>query len=165
MGTMSESKKHTPESINEDELSSIHEGIVANYDLSEPNSARAQQEAKNSGLDVVYPERNQLQIDIDSDRAFSIFLEMKSLLEKYFVVRDVVVHYSRSGPPKRHVTVTLDQPLNDYQRIALQTMLGSDRVREFLSYIQAKNLDPHPILFIETPKDQSSRIVAGRRFR
>jgi len=142
-------KKHTPESVNEDELAAIHESIVSNYDLDEPNSTRALLEAQDKGLAVVYPEDNQLQIDIDSNRAFSIFFEMKSLLEKYFTVIDVKILPSRSGLPKRHVTVTLDQPINDYQRIALQTMMGSDRVREFLSYIQARNCDPNPILFLE----------------
>ena len=58
---------------------------------------------------------------------------------------------SRSGLPKRHITVTLDQPITNYQRLALQVMLGSDRVREFLGYIQEKQGDPTPILFIEKP--------------
>ena len=150
-------KKHTPENIKEDELVSIHESMVANYDFGEPNSARAVREAKENGLVVVYPEDNQLQIDIDSDRAFGIFLEMKHLLERYFVVTNVTVSYSRSGHPKRHVTVTLAQPINDYQRIALQTLMGSDRVREFLSYIQLRQNDPHPILFIEKPGLQPTR--------
>lgn len=144
-------KKHTPESIKEDELVAIHDSIVSNYDLGEPNSRRAVREAEESGLTVVYPEDNQLQIDINSDRAFSIFIEMKHLLEKYFIVRDVVILPSRSGLPKRHITVTLDQPINDYQRIALQSIMGSDRVREFLSYVQHRNGDQHPILFLEKP--------------
>ena len=148
-------KKHTPASINEDELSAIHESIVANYDLVAPNSARAVREAQDNNLLVVYPETNQLQIDIDSDRAFSIFFEMKGLLEKYFTVLDVVITPSRSGLPKCHITVTLAQPINNYQRIALQTMLGSDRVREFLSYIQEMQGDPKPVLFIEKPGTQT----------
>jgi len=66
-------------------------------------------------------------------------------------VLDVVIGYSRSGAPKRHVTVTLDQPIDNYQRVALQAIMGSDRVREFLSYVQHRNGDQHPILFIEKP--------------
>jgi acetolactate synthase regulatory subunit len=144
-------KKHTPESIEEDELTAIRASIHANYDMGEPNSARAVREAQENGLVVVYPESNQLQIDIDSDRAFNIFLEMQHLLEKYFEVGKVKITASRSGLPKRHITITLDQPITNYQRLALQVMMGSDRVREFLGYIQEKQGDPTPILFIEKP--------------
>jgi len=144
-------KKHTPESIEEDELDAIHASIASNYDLGEPNSARAVREAQDNGLVVVYPESNQLQIDIDSDRAFEIFLEMKHLLDKFFVVRGVTILPSRSGLPKRHITVTLHNPITNYQRLALQVMMGSDRVREFLGYIQEMQGDPTPILFIEKP--------------
>jgi hypothetical protein len=145
--------KHTPASVNEDELKPIHASLVANYDMGEPNSSRAVREAEANGLVVVYPASNQLQIDIDSDRAFDIFLEMKLLLEKYFNVEDVCITFSRSGPPKRHITVTLGTPLTNYQRLALQTMMGSDRVREFLGYIQEMQGDPTPILFIEKPSE------------
>jgi hypothetical protein len=144
-------KKHTPASIEEDELAAIHASIASNYDLGEPNSARAVRGAQDNGLVVVYPASNQLQIDIDSDRAFNIFLEMQHLLEKYFEVGKVKITASRSGLPKRHITVTLDQPITNYQRLALQVMMGSDRVREFLGYIQEKQGDPTPILFIEKP--------------
>jgi len=144
-------KKHTSASVNEDELKAIRNSIHHDYEMDEPNSIGAVKEAEANGLLVVYPEDNQLQIDIDSDRAFDIFLEMKTLLEKYFAVLDVVIGYSRSGAPKRHVTVTLDQPIDNYQRVALQAIMGSDRVREFLSYVQHRNGDQHPILFIEKP--------------
>ena len=143
--------KHTPASSEEDELTAIHASIASNYDLGEPNSARAVREAQDNGLVVVYPESNQLQIDIDSDRAFEIFLEMKHLLDKFFVVRGVTILPSRSGLPKRHITVTLHNPITNYQRLALQVMMGSDRVREFLGYIQEMQGDPTPILFIEKP--------------
>lgn len=131
------------------ELENISHGVREDYDLNTPNSRRAIREAEDNDLDVVFPEANQLQIDIDSDHAFNIFLAMKPLLEKFFAVRNCVVSYSRSGAPKRHITVTLDQPVNNYQRIALQTLMGSDRVREFLSYVQEKQGDPTPILFLE----------------
>ncbi len=143
-------KKHTPASVNDDELLRIHDSMMDDYELrSAPNSARALREAEDNDLLVVYPEPNQLQIDIDSDHAFSIFLEMKPLLEKYYGIHDCEIHFSRSGAPKRHITVTLTQPMSNYERIALQVACGSDRVREMLGLIQEKMTDPHPTLFLE----------------
>lgn len=141
--------KQTQHPAETQELENISRGVTHDYELNKPNSQRAIDEAAENDLDVVFPRDNQLQIDIDSDHAFNIFLAMKPLLEKHFRVRDTVVHYSRSGAPKRHITVTLDQPINDYQRTALQAIMGSDRVREFLGYVQTRDLDPNPILFLE----------------
>ena len=132
------------------ELERIHESMMKDYELqSAPNSARAIREAAEDDLDIVYPEDNQLQIDIDSDHALSIFFEMKQLLEKYYGVKDCKMAYSRSGAPKRHITVTLDRAMSNYERIALQVACGSDRVREMLGLIQEKMGDPHPTLFLE----------------
>jgi hypothetical protein len=133
------------------ELASIRDSAKNDYDLKDiPNSAHAEREAQDDDLDIVFPKDNELQIDLDSDHAFDIFLEMLPLVERYFAIVDTKIMYSRSGAPKRHITVTLDQPVkNNFHRIALQLALGSDRVREFLSVVQENYQDPHPTLFLE----------------
>ena len=113
------------------------------------DSECAIQEAKDNGLDVVFPKPSELQVDIDSDAAY----------ERYCGVLDRLLHHlpfvtesitpSRSGYPKRHIVLTLREPVTDVQRIALQAILGSDPVRELLSLKRIENGDPHPTLFFE----------------
>ena len=131
------------------ELDSIHKGIVKDYKLSVPNSSRALKEAEEDNLLVVFPKDNELQIDIDTERAFSIYLAMRPIVEKYFGVKKETIAPSRSGLPKRHITLELCDRLTNYQRIALQLALGSDRVREMLGIVQEYKQDPHPTLFLE----------------
>lgn len=104
------------------------------------------------GLRVVTPEANQLQIDIDSDDHYGVFLRSAEV-----VVRNVPGAYgwgvedhpSRSGAPCRHITLTLPFPVEPWQRIALQAALGSDPVRELLSSIRMMRGDAYPTLFVE----------------
>jgi hypothetical protein len=133
----------------DNELAKIHEGVVKDYELGSPNSARALREAEDYNLDVVFPTDYELQLDIDDDRAFSIFQELKTIVDKYYVILNEKVTPSRSGLPKRHVTLKLATKVTPLERIALQTCLGSDRVRELLGVIQVLLKDPHPTLFLE----------------
>jgi hypothetical protein len=58
------------------------------------------------------------------------------ILNRFVPIRDIRIEPSRSGLPKRHITVTLVDPVSQIERLALQAMLGSDRVRELLGYVQ-----------------------------
>lgn len=132
------------------EIQRIREGINRDYEVAHtPNSARALREAADDGLDVVFPEANQLQIDIDDDRAFDIYNEMRPVINRYYGVAFESITPSRSGLPKRHITLTTYRDLNTFERIALQACLGSDRVREILGVVQAMLGDAHPTLFLE----------------
>jgi len=141
-------KKKLNDPLN-DEVAAITRSVQHDYDLDEPNSDRAIKEAEDNNLEVIFPAENQLLIDIDSDRAFDVYIAMKPLLEKYYGIREEKVAYSRSGTPKRHITVDLFRTITNEERITLQVMMGSDRVREFLGLIQLGNGDPHPVLFLE----------------
>lgn len=144
------------------EIAKIRESVEKDYEAGNmPNSYRALLEAKQDNLDVVFPEANQLQLDIDNNHAFAIYQELLPIVEKYYGVVTVKVTPSRSGGEKRHVTLTLLAPLNPFERIALQACLGSDRVREILGVVQAMNGDPHPTLFLERKPDAGQTIPDG----
>jgi hypothetical protein len=117
-----------------------------------PSSDRAFEKAKEQGLKVVVPASNELQIDIDTEEDYDLFLaHIKILLQ--FGVAEFKSAPSKSGLPKRHVTVTLPYDLNHWQRIALQASLGSDRKREILSCIMVMAGDPLPTIFLEKDGD------------
>lgn len=115
-----------------------------------PNSESAFEKAKANDLVVVEPEAHQLQIDIDDSRAYEIFSKNQAAVNEHFGIVGIEEHASKSGGDRKHVTVTLAKPvMSNMERILLQACLGSDGVRELLSYVQVLNRDPHPILFLE----------------
>lgn len=120
------------------------------YDpLGMPNSQRAIDLAVNDGLNAIFPKDTELQIDIDNEHSFRMFEKQQLILNRFVPIKDIKIEPSRSGLPKRHITVTLFDSITQIERLALQAMLGSDRVRELLGYVQHKNNDPHPTLFLE----------------
>jgi hypothetical protein len=132
----------------------INSTEVLEYMLHQPNSQRAIDEAKKLGMDVVFPESNQLQLDIDNDADYAYMQSVWDVLDAHWGIVDVEEHPSKSGLPKRHVTITLNKELAPVERVLLQACFGSDRKRELLSYLQVLNGDAHPILFLELRKQQ-----------
>jgi hypothetical protein len=115
-----------------------------------PNSQRAIDQALVEGLEVVFPEPNQLQIDIDNEHSHLLLQNQLLIVEKFVGHSNCEAKPSKSGNPhKWHVTLTFDRTFTPLERIGLQAMLGSDRVRELLSFVQMENEDPHPTLFLE----------------
>ena len=116
-----------------------------------PNSQRAINQATIEGLEVVYPEDNQLQIDIDNHHSYMLLYNQLSIVQKFIGEYEYKETPSKSGEPhKFHITLTFtEHTFTPLERVGLQAMLGSDRVRELLSYVQLKNDDPHPTLFLE----------------
>ncbi len=124
------------------------------YDPSgQPNSQRAIEEALINNLLVVYPAEDELQIDIDNEHSYLVYVKQMDIMKKYLGAIETKVEASRSGLPKRHITVKLNHSVTMLERIALQACLGSDRVRELLSLVQYQNGDPHPVLFLEKGQD------------
>jgi hypothetical protein len=119
-----------------------------------PNSQRAVVVAAHENLDVVYPKDNQLLIDIDNQHSFLLYHKQMDIMRKYLGATEEAIAPSRNGGEGRHITVTLDHPITELERIALQACLGSDRVRELLGFVQYKNNDPHPTLFLEKKVEQ-----------
>ncbi len=103
---------------------------------------------KAQGFHVVLPTPTQLLIDIDSDEQFAIFeKQYKRFCEVHECTH--VVTESKGGPPRRHIIVELPFEVDSFKRITLQGILGSDPMRELLSYFRAQKGDPYPTLFIE----------------
>lgn len=123
----------------------------AAYDFETIASEWAFKQAKLQGLDIVLPNANELQIDIDNEDDHELFhrnLEKFELHVGYTtIVRD---EPSKSGDPeKRHITLRMEDDIDPKDRILYQLFLGSDRKRELLSYIRYINDDENPTLFYE----------------
>jgi hypothetical protein len=116
-----------------------------------PNSQRAINQAQIEGLEVVYPKGNELQIDIDNEHSYKLLQNQLLIVNKFVGSYFYKETPSKSGDPdKKHITLAFDdRGFSDLERIGLQAMLGSDRVRELLSLVQAESGDPHPTLFLE----------------
>jgi hypothetical protein len=122
-----------------------------------PNSDRARERAVVEGLDVVYPEPNQLFIDIDNEHSYRLFENQLAIVNKFIGYAERKETPSKNNTPeqpfKLHITLTFDDvEFTALERLALQAMLGSDRVRELLGYIEMKNDDSTPTLFLEKNK-------------
>jgi hypothetical protein len=132
-----------------------------------PNSQRAINVALSEGLTVRLPEANELLIDIDNEHSFMLFMKQIEIVKKYIGTKprfndgSYVVTESRHGLPGRHIVVTLDHDITETERLLLQACLGSDRVRELLGYVQMKNGDAHPTLFLEAnPVGKLQKLLA-----
>jgi hypothetical protein len=103
---------------------------------------------KKAGWRVVLPAPNEMLIDIDSDEQFAVFeKQYKRFCEVHKCT--AVITESKGGYPGRHIVVTLPFEVDAFTRITLQGILGSDPMRELLSYFRACKGDPYPTLFIE----------------
>lgn len=93
--------------------------------------ALAEDVAKQRGLVVVWPEKNQLQFDLDSKEELAEFYhrwhEFSERMEYGIEQHETQTqgHY--------HVTITMEHKFTEWERIALQAVLGSDTMREFLN--------------------------------
>jgi hypothetical protein len=106
------------------------------------------------GNRIVLPKDNELQVDIDSDEQYAVFQKSLACLKRNESQSDdirVEEHPSRSGLPRRHITVTMPFDLEPWERIAFQAALGSDPIRELVSIFRLMRNDSHPTLFVEAP--------------
>lgn len=109
---------------------------VDTYDL----TLTAEEAAEKVGCKAVLPKNNQLQLDIDTEEQYNLFQVRLTEFDRHtdwWV--EVDNKPSKSGLPHRHITLTLTDTegnpieLDEWQRIALQTILGSDLIRETLN--------------------------------
>jgi len=112
----------------------------------ENNIAAVQRWAAENNLDVVFPEENQLFIDIDDYRSMEEFSRNRDIIHEVYGIVETRVSDSRSGYPKRHLVVVLNKKITSVmERLALQAILGSDRRRE------ANSLRRHLLYGEQTP--------------
>jgi hypothetical protein len=123
------------------------------------NSVEMDNWATQNGFRCVYPEPNQLQIDIDSSLALGVHHELMSILYNLLGINVVGVDQqpSKTNDGQHfHITLTLPEAIDDKTRILMQAVLGSDVKRELLSYGRLLQGDPHPTMFAEV-------VVADKR--
>lgn len=96
--------------------------------------------ADERGQQVVLPGPRDVFLDIDSDEAFQYMHDRLTDMGKLGGAPGQLVlvsaEPSKSGLPKRHVILRAPHDLSDEERIALQAVLGSDLIREFLSLMR-----------------------------
>ncbi len=135
----------------------VNNDVSMMYDSRQNNSEKLKEYAENNGLEVILPDPNELFIDLDTDQGYQLFKQQLDVLQQ--IVEAVIVRQgpSRSGLPHRHIVVRVTVPKNDgtngvpseMEKLALQTMLGSDRRCEILRYMRWRQHDPHPTVFLE----------------
>jgi hypothetical protein len=119
------------------------------YDFDCIKSERAFNDARLNGEIVVLPAKDELQLDIDNAEDYDVYLSnIERFHEHLFTVISAKEAPSRSGKGK-HITIKLENEISPEQRILYQLLLGSDRVREMLSYVRFLNDDLNPTLFVE----------------
>src|SRR5579859_1045951 len=100
--------------------------------------------AVKNGWMVVTPGPSDLQIDIDRQEDLELYKKNRQIFDRFKATIGICVEHetvgpSKSGSPgKYHVTLKLNKPVTAEQRILFQCLLGSDRVREILSYVRLK---------------------------
>jgi TPP-dependent indolepyruvate ferredoxin oxidoreductase alpha subunit len=106
--------------------------------------------AEENQLDVVFPQPDELFLDIDDYSSVLVYEENKDLVEQSHGILGVTVRESRSGHGKKHYVVKLNRSVTVVERIALQAILGSDRRHEAQS-LRRHILDGEiaPTLFFE----------------
>lgn len=117
-----------------------------------------EEKAKKKGMTVLFPQPNELFIDIDNIDDWNLFCERVEVLKKEKFVIGFSWTTSKGGFPKKHIIVKLSRNVqSEPERICLQSFLGSDRKREMLNYI-AWLRDPEFIAtcFFELPPKTTS---------
>ena len=98
---------------------------------------------------VLVAKDNQLFIDIDTEYQYEIFKQQMRRFKYKFTCRDLKITPSRQGLPHRHIVVLLDRNYPLITRIAMQSCLGSDPIRELISLYRAEKGDDNVVLLFE----------------
>lgn len=111
--------------------------------------------ASERGCWIAYPEPNELFVDIDTMESFGVMHANIGSLGELVLSKNWSPSPSRKAG-RYHVRVTLSRPVKDqYERIMLQLLLGSDPAREAIAFKRANSGVDHPTCFFEkvTAKD------------
>jgi hypothetical protein len=119
------------------------------------HSGLAEAYAKERGLICVYPEPNELFIDIDQEFELDHFEWAFSMFQQLYPGAEEVTKPSKSGEAGHfHITVILPFEIKSpEQRVMLQAILGSDPKRELLTLKNIAEGDKTPTLFFEVPEE------------
>jgi hypothetical protein len=89
--------------------------------------------AEANGFEVIFANPHLLLLDLDTEEDFARFVKVYKRAKTLFGLENLQWWPSKSGPPHRHVSITIAFALSVEERIALQAALGSDPLREILN--------------------------------
>lgn len=108
---------------------------------------------KEEGYKIYYPEENELLLDFDDEESFQTFKRRIAIIEREAKTDIKWTVFNSTTKGHRHVSVKMPMKIeNNYERIAVQAVLGSDPIREMLSLFRAWRDDPHPTLLARKEK-------------
>lgn len=106
-------------------------------------------------LVAVIPSDREIQVDIDSDKAYVYFKDryrfFRACIRNYRRMANwrVKVRVTRSPGGNRHATVTLSQRMTQCERICAAVLLGDDPARAMYNFFRHLNESRFPVLFYE----------------
>lgn len=101
---------------------------------------------KQEGYSIFYPEENELLLDIDSENDLQRCKLSISRMEDELQEDLPFTVFESKTPGHYHVSIKFPRKIDMLERIALQAVLGSDRVREMLSLFRLWQGEAHPSL-------------------
>lgn len=124
--------------------------------------ADIEQLAADRGLKLILPMADELLVDIDSPISNSYVDRVRdALINNDLQFISVLETLSKGG--RTHKYIKLDRCLEPTARIALQTMLGSDPVREVLSLLRILlGSEPEAVTAFFETQDQYFKVLAWR---
>jgi hypothetical protein len=116
------------------EWSNIKQVEYDDADLSIDTFKEKGSEFEKAGFVVINRKPNQLLLDLDSTDALTVF---RGRSEKIKLIDSITTYKSKSG--NTHAIVQLKEAITEMEAIALQAILGSDPLREYLSFLRFRN--------------------------
>jgi hypothetical protein len=109
--------------------------------------------ARRDGFDVVWPELDQVLLDLDDQNAMEHYERILPMAKDIFGAVERRRWRSKSGQGW-HVVVEVDHELTAIQRVALQAAMGSDRKRELMATARAMRRDEHVSVLFKPPAEE-----------
>ncbi len=136
-----------PVATQKPQLRSIQSDNDGKYDKKDTNNLNADIRAAARGQVVVEPKPNELFVDIDSRAGLETFWKTVGWLEDLVTGYDIKDSKTKDH---KHIVVRLSRDVKDaFERIGLQAILGSDNLREVLSWRNAVHQSGRPTCFFE----------------
>ena len=146
----------------------IQSSTKAEEDYQWNRSDIATTEATKKECVIIRPKPNELFIDIDNEAQLNSFKKSFEVFSKTHACTHTIEPSSSGKQYRYHIVVTLkDETVDAKARILYQAVLGSDPVREVLSFLRLEKDDPMPTIFFEKANGrkctcgQSVPIVVG----
>lgn len=117
-----------------------------------PGLRQGRRKARSLGLAYHVATPTQLLLDLDTPAQWSQYQWMFPYLTRYLHCTVTKVTDSRSNAGGKHVYIELAHPLTGAERIALQSILGSDPMREWLGLLRDWGGARDPIQLFEKPE-------------